>query len=94
MPGSYLEGLRGVFQGYKVLYRKGSKPYEELLVPPDRTEKDRQEIQLIDLSCYTNNTIQVVVFTLYGYGFPSDALTVLSGACGKRYSLYLYYRIA
>lgn len=81
--GSDEQSLKGVFQGYKVLYREEGDPYGELLVPPDSADNKRQKAELRNIRGYAYYTIRVVLFTLYGHGFPSDPLTVLSGATGK-----------
>ncbi|XP_078344306.1 uncharacterized protein LOC144629929 [Oculina patagonica] len=77
LNASYVGSLKGVFQGFTVLYREEGEPFQELFVPPQETE--RHEALLINLKGYTYYTVQVLVVTLYGPGFPSSALTVLSG---------------
>ena len=83
LPSSYVESLNGVFQGYNLLYSEEGEPFTELFVPLQETE--RHEVQLIDLKCYTNYTIQVLVVTLNGPGFPSSAVTGLTGESGKQH---------
>ncbi|KAJ7380451.1 hypothetical protein OS493_008909 [Desmophyllum pertusum] len=77
LPASYVEHLRGVFQGYTVLYRAEGEPYEDLFV--SQQEKERHEAQLLNLTGYTNYTVQVLVVTMFGVGVPSPAQTALTG---------------
>ena len=83
-PGSNLENLRGVFQGFKVVYCEEGEPCQELLVPPAKTENGRPKAELTNISGYTYYTVQVLMVTLYGHGLPSRAITVLSGESGKK----------
>ena len=92
LPASYVESLNGVFQGYTVLYRGEGEPFQDLFVSPQ--ENEIYEAQLKNLKGYTNYTIQVLVVTLSGIGFPSSPITALSGESGKqRYGYILKPRL-
>ncbi len=68
--------LNGIFQGYKVLYRKTEQSvytnYTATVLYANKTE-----VFLNDMDMYTNYTVRVLAFTLSGDGFISDSVTVL-----------------
>ncbi|XP_028409028.1 uncharacterized protein LOC114531613 isoform X2 [Dendronephthya gigantea] len=66
--------LNGVFQGYKVLYRKTNENngYSEYLSTTIYAENNKELLQGLDI--FTNYTLRVLAFTLSGDGFPTDPL--------------------